>query len=244
VNIKKLLVGTTMLLGMTSAFADLATVKANLKIQYPSTTITSVEESPIKGIYEVVLGKNITYTDESAKFFLFGDVIRMSDQTNLTSPKRDDLKKLDFASLPLKDAIKYTKGNGSRKIAVFSDPQCPFCKKLEAELLKLDNVTIYIFTNPIVGLHPEARNLSKKIWCSKDKAKAWREYLLSSIEPKSDGLCENPVDRNIGLAQSLGLNGTPMSVLEDGSVIEGSVSFGELDYKLDKVANDLKNKKK
>lgn len=237
---------STVFLSMVPAFAiaNADLVKQNLKKEYPATTITSVEESAIKGIYEVVLGKNIAYTDVSGKFFLFGDIIRMSDQANLTSPKRDELKKINFSSLPFKDAIKYVKGNGSRKLAIFSDPQCPFCKRLEKELVKLDNVTIYVFTNPLVGLHPDARNVSKKIWCAKDKAKAWREYLISSIEPNSDGLCENPVDRNVALAKTLGFDGTPMTILEDGSVVAGAVSFGELDYKLDKVAANLKNKKK
>lgn len=240
---KKLSVALVSILPMF-AMADIETVKQNLKKQYPATTITSVTQSPIGGVYEVILGKNIAYTDISGKYFLFGDIIRMADQTNMTSPKRDDLKKIDFNSLPFKDAIKYVKGNGSRKLAVFSDPQCPFCKRLETELTKLDNVTIYVFMNPLVGLHPEARNISKKIWCSKDKAKAWREYLISSIEPNSDGLCENPVDRSVGLSKSLGFDGTPMTILEDGSIVEGAVSFGELDYKLDKAVSDLKNKKK
>lgn len=226
------------------AIADADSVKKNLKKQYPATTITSVEESAIKGIYEVVLGKNIAYTDSTGNYFLFGDIIRMADQTNITSPKRDDLKKLDFAKLPFKDAIKYVKGDGSRKLAVFSDPQCPFCKRLETELVKLDNVTIYVFMNPLVGLHPEARNISKKIWCSKDKGKAWREYLISSIEPTSDGMCENPIDNTVNLSKSLGFDGTPMSILEDGSIVAGAVSFGELDYKLDKAASEMKNKKK
>lgn len=227
---------------MTMANVD--TVKKNLQKQYPATTITSVEESTIKGVYEVVLGKNIAYTDITGNYFLFGDIIRMADQTNITSPKRDELKKIDFNTLPFKDAIKYVKGNGARKLAVFSDPQCPFCKRLETELTKLDNVTIYVFANPLVGLHPEARNVSKKIWCSKDKGKAWREYLISSIEPTSDGLCENPIDKTIGLSKSLGFDGTPMTILEDGSIVAGAVSFGELDYKLDKASSEIKNKKK
>lgn len=242
-NLKKAVLGLVASMTIVSAQADVSTLKDNLKKNYPATKVTSVEASPIKGVYEVVLGKNLAYTDESGDFFLFGDVIRMKDQTNLTSPKRDELKKISFNSLPFKDAITYKRGNGSRKLAVFSDPQCPFCKRLEAELMKLDNVTIYVFLNPLVGLHPEARNLSKKIWCSKDKQKSWREYLISSIEPTSDGLCENPIDSTVQLSRDLGFDGTPMTVLEDGTIVAGAVSVGELDYKLDKVAIDKANKK-
>lgn len=242
-SFKKVVLGLVAAMAVVSAQADVSTLQANLKKNYPATKVTSVDVTPIKGIYEVVLGKNLTYTDETGEYFLFGDIIRMKDQSNLSSQKRDELKKIDFNSLPFKDAITYKRGDGSRKLAVFSDPQCPFCKRLETELMKLDNVTIYIFTNPLVGLHPEARNLSKKIWCSKDKQKAWRDYLISSIEPTSDGLCVNPVDSNVQLSRELGFDGTPMTILEDGTVVAGAVSVGELDYKLDKVAIAKANKK-
>lgn len=242
-SFKKVVLGLVAAMAVVSAQADVSTLQANLKKNYPATKVTSVDVTPIKGIYEVVLGKNLAYTDVTGDYFLFGDIIRMKDQSNLSSQKRDELKKIDFNSLPFKDAITYKRGDGSRKLAVFSDPQCPFCKRLETELMKLDNVTIYIFTNPLVGLHPEARNLSKKIWCSKDKQKAWRDYLISSIEPTSDGLCVNPVDSNVQLSRELGFDGTPMTILEDGTVVAGAVSVGELDYKLDKVAIAKANKK-
>ncbi|MBP9786232.1 MAG: DsbC family protein [Acinetobacter sp.] len=242
-SFKKVVLGLVAAMAVVSAQADVSTLQANLKKNYPATKVTSVDVTPIKGIYEVVLGKNLAYTDVTGDYFLFGDIIRMKDQSNLSSQKRDELKKIDFTALPFKDAITYKRGNGSRKLAVFSDPQCPFCKRLETELMKLDNVTIYVFTNPLVGLHPEARNLSKKIWCSKDKQKAWRDYLISSIEPTSDGLCVNPVDSNVQLSRELGFDGTPMTILEDGTVVAGAVSVGELDYKLDKVAIAKANKK-
>ncbi|MFX2257934.1 DsbC family protein [Acinetobacter variabilis] len=242
-SFKKVVLGLVAAMAVVSAQADVSTLQANLKKNYPATKVTSVDETPIKGIYEVVLGKNLAYTDVTGDYFLFGDIIRMKDQSNLSSQKRDELKKIDFKTLPFKDAITFKRGNGSRKLAVFSDPQCPFCKRLEIELMKLDNVTIYVFTNPLVGLHPEARNLSKKIWCSKDKQKAWRDYLISSIEPTSDGLCVNPVDATVQLSRELGFDGTPMTILEDGTVVAGAVSVGELDYKLDKVAISKANKK-
>lgn len=231
-----------LLLSMTAS-ASVEQLKSNLAKLYPATTVGSVAETPIQGIYEVVLGKNLTYTDVSGAYFLFGDIIRMKDQVNISSPKRDELKKIDFKTLPFEDAIKYVQGNGSRKLAVFSDPDCPFCHQLEVQLKKMENVTIYLFTNPLVGLHPNARNTSKKIWCSKDQGKAWRDYVLNSIAPTSDGECKNPVDRNIQLSRELGFDGTPMTVLVDGTIIAGAVSAGELDYKLDKLANANKGSK-
>lgn len=242
-NFKNIVLGLVVSMAISSVYADVSTLQTNLKRNYPATKVSSVTTTPIQGIYEVVLGKNLAYTDVTGEYFLFGDIIRMKDQSNLSSQKRDELKKIDFKALPFKDAITYKRGDGSRKLAVFSDPQCPFCKRLEAELMKLDNVTIFVFTNPLVSLHPDARNLSKKIWCSKDQQKAWREYLISSIEPTSDGLCKNPVDSNVQLSRELGFDGTPMTILEDGTVVAGAVSVGELDYKLDKVAIDKANKK-
>lgn len=237
--LKRITLATALLLSI-HANASVDTVKANLSKLYPATTVTSVTASPISGIYELVLGKNIAYTDESAQFFVFGDIIRMKDQVNLTDPRRDELKKIDFKELPFEQAIKFKNGKGERKLAVFSDPDCPFCKRLELELRKLDNVTVYVFPMPLASLHPNARTISKKIWCSADRAAAWRSYLLDGVQPSSDGLCENPIDKVVALGKSLNFDGTPMSVLEDGTVVPGALSASELDYKLDKVAAKLK----
>src|SRR5690606_34233585 len=210
-------------------------VEKNFKEKYPNTTITSIDSTPIEGIYEIVLGKNIAYTDESGGYFIFGNMVRMSDQADLTSIKREELNKVNFNDLPFEQAITIKKGKGERKIAVFSDPDCPFCKRLEQELQKVDNVTIYIFLNPLKQLHPQAVETSKKIWCSKDKALAWKDYMLGGINPSAAANCTNPVNETVKLAQQLGFSGTPTSILEDGTKIIGAKSSSELDYALDRA---------
>lgn len=219
---------------LSVAMADNASLLTTLKQKYPATQFKTVKESEIKGIYEVVMGKNVAYTDKTGDYFLFGNLIRMKDQADLTKSKVEEANKLDFAKLPFHQAIKFVAGNGQRKIAVFSDPDCPYCKRFEHELAKLDNITIYIFENPITELHPDAIKVARQIWCSKDQQAAWRNYLINQQKPDAPSDCENPVNANIKLAQQLGLNGTPMSVLEDGNVNVGASSAVELD----KLLND------
>jgi thiol:disulfide interchange protein DsbC len=229
---KKLLALAISAIVSTTTFASLEKAESNFKKKYPNTTITSIGNTPIDGIYEVVLGKNIAYTDISGDFFIFGSLVRMSDQTDLTQIKREELNKINFSDLPLDKAIAIKKGKGERKIAVFSDPDCPFCKRLEQELHKLDNVTIYIFLNPLKQLHPQAVEISQKIWCSKDRALAWKDYMLGGISPTGNTTCNNPVNETVKLAQQLGINGTPTSFLVDGSKITGAKTSSELDYAL------------
>lgn len=233
---------------MACSFAN-ATVKdleKNLIKQYPASNFSNVEETKIKGIYEVTLGKNIAYTDVAGKYFLFGNMVDMATQTDLTAEKREALDKVDFDKLPFDQAIKIVKGKGERKIAVFSDPDCPFCKRLEQEIQKIDNITMYVFLNPLKQLHPRAPEISKQIWCSKDRAGAWQDYLLGGIAPTASSQCENPVDETVRLAQRMGFTGTPMSILVDGTKIMGAKSASELDYALTrsteraKKANNVK----
>ena len=94
-SFKKVVLGLVAAMAVVSAQADVSTLQANLKKNYPATKVTSVDVTPIKGIYEVVLGKNLAYTDVTGDYFLFGDIIRMKDQSNLSSQKRDELKKID-----------------------------------------------------------------------------------------------------------------------------------------------------
>lgn len=241
---KKLLVASLAALIGSSAFANIDLARKNFAEKYPSTTITSIEETPIDGIYEVVLGKNIAYTDIKGDYFLFGSLVRMSDQADLTSIKREELNKIEFKDLPFDKAITIKKGKGERKIAVFSDPDCPFCKRLEEELQKVDNVTIYIFLNPLKQLHPKAVDLSKQIWCSKDRALAWKDYMLGGLAPKAASTCTNPVNETIKLAQQLGFSGTPTSILEDGTKIIGAKSASELDYSLNRAKERSQEAKK
>jgi len=132
-------------------------------------------------------------------------------------------------SLPLNNALKVVKGKGERKLVVFSDVDCPFCRKFEAELTKVDNITVYTFLFPIEGLHPKATQVSRQIWCAPDKNKAWDDYISSGKIPANDGKCPNPVDENVALGAKLGINGTPTIILNNGQRIPGMVPAAKLE---------------
>lgn len=216
----------------SSAFAaSMLDLENRLREQYPATRITSVRETPVRGIYEVVMGRNVTYTDEAARYMLFGHLYDMKEQKDLTAALVDELNRVDVAALPLADAISTVRGKGERKLWVFSDPDCPYCKRLEAELAKLDNVSIYTFLYPLDGLHPDARRKAQAIWCAKDRAKAWETFMASGKIPEGSR-CENPVDRILRLGASLGINGTPTLVFEDGSMSPGLLQALEIERRL------------
>jgi thiol:disulfide interchange protein DsbC len=222
----------TMLASIASADqgeTNLESISKKLSTLYPATQFNEIRLSQFEGMYEVVMGKNIGYTDTEGRYFLFGHVFDMQTRQDLTQQRIDELNKVNFADLPLKDAIKEVRGKGQRKLAVFSDPDCPFCKKLEQELPYLDNVTIYTFPMPLEGLHPSATQTAKSIWCSSKRQSAWRDYLLSNKQPTGKTDCSNPIERNVLLGQKLGISGTPTLIAEDGRVMPGAASADQIE---------------
>ncbi len=215
---------------------------ATLKQKYPSTVIKSVSSTNLPGVYEVVMGKNVAYVEESGRYFLFGHMFDMQTQTDLTEGKimAEQVAKVDFKKLPLKDAIKIVRGDGSRRVAIFSDPDCPYCKQLENNIANLTNVTIYLYLFPIDQLHPQAKAKSVGVWCAADQVKAWDGLMLRNEVPT--GQCENPVDRNIALAEAMGINGTPTVILPDGSIIPGAPSPAKLEQMLNQAAAKVASK--
>ncbi|MDP2759801.1 MAG: DsbC family protein [Sideroxyarcus sp.] len=196
-------------------------LEKRLKDLYPATRIERVQPSEIPAVYEVTMGKNSAYTDATGRYFVFGHLYDMKTQRDLTAERMEEQQRIDFSLLPLGDAIKTVRGKGERVLAVFSDPDCPYCKRLEAELDKLDNVTLYIFPYPLEGLHPEAVDKAVAVWCAPDRARAWADLMKTGKVPaKRD--CENSIQRNIQLAQRLGINGTPTMVSADGRMLPGA----------------------
>jgi len=209
--------------------SNLEAIGNKLRTLYPATQFNEIRPSQFEGMYEVVMGKNVGYTDGEGRYFLFGHVFDMQTRQDLTQQRIDELNKVNFSELPLKDAIKEVRGKGQRKLVVFSDPDCPYCKKLEQDLPKLDNVTIYTFPMPLEGLHPNAPQTAKSIWCSSKRQSAWHDYLVSNKQPTANTDCANPIDRNIQLGQKLGINGTPTLVAEDGRVMPGAASAEQIE---------------
>lgn len=221
------LAGLVMLTTWQGAQGGTLEALSALKSRYPKTQFTDVKESGLPGIYEVYMGRNIAYTDASGQFFIFGHLYDMTAQRDLTAERMDALNRVDFSSLPLQDAIKTVRGNGQKIVAVFSDPDCPYCKKLEQELGKIDNITIYTFLMPLEQLHPQAKGKAVAVWCSQNREQAWRDLMLNGTAPKTPN-CDNPITRNLALANSLGIQGTPTIIAGDGRTKPGAAPADEL----------------
>lgn len=203
--------------------AGAAALKQKVEKAYPKLTVHSVEKTPYADLYEIFLGNQILYSDKNFSFFIVeGQVVDPTTKTNLTASRLDELMKVDFASLPLDKAIKVVKGNGKRKVVVFSDVDCPFCKRLERnELSQVTDVTIYTFLYPIDSLHPNAAAKSKLIWCAEDRVAAWNDWILRDKLPKASGDCKVPLEEVGALARKIGVDSTPVLIFSDGLRMKG-----------------------
>ncbi len=225
-----------------AACADESTIRAEIAKKIPKATVESITKTSHLGLYEIVIDGQVVYSDAEFKYILNGELIETKDMTNLTAARQQELedarlKKLafPFEKLPFDLAFKKVKGDGSRKLAVFSDPDCPYCKRLEQSLTQLDNVTIYTFLYPLVQLHPKAPEVSRSIWCSPDRAKAWDDYMLRKIAPTAAGNCDNPVDKIVEFGQSKRIGGTPTLFFTDGKRVPGAIPVEQIETLLAKA---------
>lgn len=209
--------------------ADEAAIRKAFAERYPKMQVKSVTASPIPGLYEIYLGSQLLYADENGDHLLIGPLVDTRTRANLTQQRMDVLSMVKFDSLPFAKAITLVKGKGEHKIAVFSDPECPYCRRLEKELASLDNLTIYIFMLPLVDLHPQSMDIAKAIWCSEDRAKAWDAYLLEGKKPDAGKPCDTPVEAIASLAGELGISGTPAIVLSSGRRFDGALPAAKLE---------------
>lgn len=218
----------------TSVYADETSLRKAIETAYPKLKVQSVTKTPFSGLYEVFLDGQIIYTDEKFSFLIVeGKVIDPVTKRNVTGERLDELNKVDFSALPLDQAIKVVKGNGSRKLVVFSDPDCPFCKRLEQkELVNITDVTIYTFLYPLEQLHPDAVNKSKAIWCSADRAKAWTDWVMNNQLPKAGTTCDTPVEKIAVLGRRLGVSSTPTLIFADGKRILGAYPAKDIEQAL------------
>ena len=211
---------------------EAAQVKKLLEQKFQGAKVGSVTRSPYFGLYEVLFDEQLVYTDAKVSYVLVGNVYDAATKRNLTEAKLRDLSRIAFDSLPLDLAIKKVKGNGARRVAVFSDADCPFCKRLENEFKNIDDVTIYTFLYPIDQLHPDAARKSRLIWCAPDKLKAWDAFFESGALPQNNGDCDNPLAATGQLAQKMRVTATPTLVFADGNVIAGALPAQRLEAEL------------
>jgi thiol:disulfide interchange protein DsbC len=218
--------------GRGSLSAEATQVKKLLEQKFPGATVSNVSKSPYFGLYEALFDEQLVYTDAKVSYVFVGTVYDAATKKNLTEAKLRDFNRVAFDSLPLELAIKKVKGNGTRRLAVFSDADCPFCERLEKELKSIDNVTIYTFLYPIDQLHPDAARKSRLIWCAPDKAKAWDAFFESGALPKNNGDCDNPLAATGQLGQKMRVTATPTLVFADGSVIPGALPAQRLEAEI------------
>lgn len=193
--------------------------------------IEEVRRTPMPGLFEVrTEGNEIYYADAEGNYLIQGELIDTRQKRNLTEERLERLNGIDFAKLPLKDAITLVQGNGQRKLAVFADPNCGYCKRFERDLQKLENVTLHVFIYPVLG--PDSLDKSRHIWCAKDRAKAWQDWMLRGQVP-SPAQCDSAaIDRNIEFGRKHRITGTPTSFSAQGNRIQGAVSLAQLEKQL------------
>jgi thiol:disulfide interchange protein DsbC len=230
-----LVTGAGLLLAASLAAAQDDAVRKGFAAKFPQVNIQSVTRVPELNLYEVVAEGDIYYVDEKVDYVIDGEIISTKTMTNLTKQRKQKLSAIPFNELPLDLAFKKVKGKGERKIAVFSDPDCPFCKRVENDLAKLDNVTIYMFLYPIESLHPAAVDVSKRIWCSADKIKAWDDYMSGKGKPTAAPNCDNPVDKIVEYGRKKGINGTPTLIFGNGERVPGAISAAQIETMLGKT---------
>lgn len=220
-------------LGAQAAFAQEALIRKNIAARLPDfPKIDEVTKTAIPGLYEVRVGTDIFYADEQGNHLFEGQVIETSSRKNLTQARIDQLTRIDFAALPLKDAIVWKTGTGARKIAVFADPNCGYCKRFERDLSAVKDVTVYTFLYPILG--GDSPEKSKAIWCAKDNTKVWRDWMLDgTVPPRNMGPCDTgALTRNAELGRKHKINGTPAVLFEDGKRIPGAMTTDQIEKQL------------
>lgn len=216
-------------------WADEAALRKAIQPHFADSKIESLKKTPYLGLYEVVVGDEVFYTDAKADYFFFGHVIDTKTRTSMTNERIQEIKaarRVPLDSLPLQSAIKVVKGDGKRRVAIFTDPNCPYCKQLEKELLNVTNVTIYTLLYPVLKGSME---LSKKIWCSDNKIKAWDDFMLKGVAPTSKD-CETPLDVLVKSGQENKVSGTPTLIFADGSVVGGMIPATAIEEKLESAS--------
>ena len=200
-----------------------------LSRRFPGVKIDAVEPSPIPGLYQVISGDKVVYVDASGDHLIAGNMMDTQTKMNLSEEAVDDRYAVDFKTLPVGDAIKIVRGNGKRKLALFEDPDCPFCQQMERGMASMSDVTIYLFLFPIPQLHPNALKDAKLIWCSPDRASAWTNWMVYRTPIPAGGSCANdPIARINTLAQSLHITATPTIFLQNGHRIGGAIPLTQL----------------
>lgn len=214
---------------LSSAQAGENEIRQSLQSKFPNMgNLEHIVKTPYAGLYEVILGDQLVYTDEQGQYLFDGSVIEVNSLGNITEQRRQQLFAIDFDKLPLDLAIKKVKGSGKRKMAYFTDPNCGYCKRLEKELTKVSDVTLYLFLYPIFQGSDE---IVRNVHCAKDPVKAWDDLMLNGIAPASAS-CKTFTEKVLALGKKQRVNGTPNLIFGNGMNAPGFLPAEELEKRL------------
>ena len=193
--------------------------------------VEHVIKTPYSGLYEVLIGDQLIYVDEQGKYLFDGSVIEVKSRTNITEHRLSELLAVDFNRLPLDSAIKRVKGNGKRKLALFTDPNCEYCKRLEKELSNVSDVTLYLFLIPIF---PHSEEIVRNVHCAKDPVHAWDDWMLNGVAPPHAD-CKTSIDKLVELGKKLRIKTTPNLIFINGKRAAGYLSAEELEARFNEA---------
>lgn len=233
-NILQLGLASALTFGLISAASaepSIEQVKASIQKRLGARAqVKAVNKSPVTGLYEVHIGGEIVYFDGTGRYMLQGEMTDLQTGENVTEARQSDANRIRWSDLPINQSIKWTRGDGSRKIAVFSDPNCGYCKRLEQTLQTLNNITVYTFLMPVLG--DDSVTKSKQILCSNDTSKVWLDWMLRGTRPMGSGNCATTIDKNLAMAKQYGIHGTPAIFFTDGTRIPGAAEAAKIEQKL------------
>lgn len=231
----KALMATFILMSSHQLSAQDANLKKNLAERLPSLPkIEEVSKTPMPGVFEVrVQGNELFYTDAKGDFLIQGALIDTKQKRNLTEERNDKLSAVPFDSIPIKYAFTQVKGNGKRKLVVFVDPNCGYCKRFEKDLQKIDNVTIYHMLYPVLG--DDSKVKSKNIACAKDRAKTWNDWMLQGITPPAASCDNHNIEAIVEFGKKSRINGTPTLFVADGTRVPGAIDAAQVETLLNAV---------
>ncbi|MCW5666949.1 MAG: DsbC family protein [Piscinibacter sp.] len=231
--LRTVLLVAACVVGSSSWAQDSAAIRKTIAERLPNfPKIDEISKTPIPGLYEIRVGTDIYYSDEKGNHLIDGHLVDTATRTNLTQARIDKLTAIDPATLPVKDAIVWKQGTGARKLVVFADPNCGYCKRFERDLNDIKDVTVYTYLYPILG--GDSSEKARNIWCAKDRTAAWRDWMLNgTAPPRAMGQCDaSALERNAELGQKHKINGTPALVFEDGKRVGGAMNAAALEKQL------------
>ncbi len=224
------LLGALMAVVALGAHANPDVIKKEFEKKYPGVNADRVTKAGFGELWEIFSGGEILYTDDKVSYLLLGTLVNTANKENVTEKRLAKLTAINFNDLPLGNAIKLVRGDGSRKLAIFEDPNCGYCKRFERDLNSLDNITAYIFPYPI--LSPDSMEKAKSIWCAQNRLQAWQDQMLREKPPAANTKCDNPIDANYAYGQKQRIMGTPVTIFENGERASGALPKDQLEARI------------